>query len=292
MASCMHPVFRNVCMNGVWKEMLLPCGICGNCRKNFAHSWGVRVYHESLFYDKCLFLTLTYDPSELPIGCKGRPTINISDIQNFIKSWREYIEPEKIRYFCGCEYSPLNKLPHYHIAVFGADLWDKRVFWNHYRHDDGYWVDCRFWKKGIVHVANLDIGSSCYVAGYALKKVMGSKNKNYYNDLGIVAPRALMSRRPGIGDAFLQQHAQELIRLGCVSVDGWKTALPRFYINKSGFKDTDDYKQIIEDCSKKAKEDFLSYLNDKKAWFEKNQQYQWIDDYHGRLITRNKINEI
>lgn len=298
MAECPFPVLRRVKATSEHKQeyVYTPCGICEVCRKNFAHMWGTRVYHESLLHEKNCFVTLTYDPANMPIGLYGLPTIDISDVQNFLKRWREYIYPEKIRYFCGCEYSPLNKLPHYHLAIFGASVWDERVFTHHVPRDDGYSVECRFWDKGFVHVGNLEIGSACYVAGYALKKVMGSANKDYYKNLGITPPRALMSRNPGIGADFMNKHAEVMRRLGCVAIDNWVVGLPRYYSDKLNMKNTEVYqeqlaKQLERNLDKynKAFDDVFSMQAMIRSNLNKQEFFRDKEQYHQQLIKDWKI---
>ena len=298
MTECPFPVLRRVQPKDLRQKatyVQTPCGICEICRKNFAHMWGTRVYHESLLYDKCCFVTLTYKPELMPLGKLGVPTIQIDDVQNFMKRWREYIQPEKIRYFCGCEYSPLNHLPHYHIAVFGADLWDKRVFTHHVPRDDGYSVECRFWDKGFVHVGNLEVGSACYVAGYALKKVMGSKHKDYYSNLGITPPRALMSRNPGIGAVFCDNHAGALTRLQSCTVDSWVTGLPRYYQDRLDIKNSPEYLERIEKANKKFIEAASSIQTvydmqeQIRNHFNKQEFYRDRENYHNQLVKDWKI---
>lgn len=298
MAECPFPVMRRVKakIDHDPYYVLTPCGICETCRKNFAHMWGTRVYHESLCHNKCVFVTLTYSPENMPLGKLGLPTIKIEDIQLFIKRWREYIYPEKIRYFCGCEYSPLNHLPHYHIAVFGAGVWDKRIFTNHYPKDDGYVVDCRFWDKGRVHVGNLEIGSACYVAGYALKKVMGSANRDYYKNLGITPPRALMSTCPGIGAEFMNKNQDVMRRLGCVAIDNWIVNLPRYYSEKLDIKNTDAYMQRLEKVQKRNLDEYNKAFDSVFACqdyirrkLNKQEFYRDKEFYHNQLIKDWKI---
>lgn len=294
MAQCPHQVLRQVhYKDGRAPDYIkTPCGICEVCRKNFAHMWGTRVFHESLGYDKCCFVTLTYAPENLPIGEFGIPTIDISDVQKFLKSWREYIYPEKIRYFCGCEYSPENKLPHYHMAVFGASVNDSRIFRDPVPRDGGFSVDCRFWDKGFVHVGNLEVGSANYVAGYALKKVMGSKHRDYYKNLGITPPRALMSRRPGIGAEFLQKYTEPLKRLLSCTVDGHVVSLPRYYQDKLQVKEQENYQQMVVEREQKefdeiirrsglTVDEFKQTIVDR---LELEQQYRWSEDYHNSLV--------
>lgn len=298
--QCPFPVMRRVSskdLNVPSGYIQTPCGICEICRKNFAHMWGTRVYHESLGYDKCCFVTLTYSPDTLPFGRCGYPTIEIEDVQGFFKRWREYIAPEKIRYFCGCEYSPLNHLPHYHAAVFGASMWDKRVFTNHVLRDGGYSVDCRFWNKGYVHVGNLEIGSACYVAGYALKKVMGSKNKDYYKNMDIVPPRALMSRNPGIGADFMYRNEEVLKRLGSCTVDSWIVNLPRYYADKLDVKNTERYLQNLDEHQKKmyeswqrdAEKGVFAFQDEIRRRFEVQEFYRDKEFYHNQLIKDWKV---
>lgn len=286
---CSHPVIRNVHFtDGTVGKIMTPCTVCNNCRKNFAHMWGCRVYHESLSYDKCAFVTLTYSPEKLPIGSHGYPTIDIDDVQKFFKSWREYIYPEKIRYFVGCEYTPQNHLPHYHCAVFGASIWDDRIFKNHVARDGGYSVDCKFWDKGFVHVGNLEPGSANYVAGYALKKVSGSRNRDFYKNLGITPPRALMSRRPGIGLEFVEKYKDVMLRLGSTTVDGTVVSLPRYYIDKIGYRDTSDYIEMRDDLIVKADARHIKMLSYDKDIMELDQQFRWIDECKNRIVDANE----
>lgn len=298
MTQCPFPVLRHIKPKDLMKKdeyVQTPCGICEICRKNFAHMWGTRVYHESLLYNDCCFVTLTYEPEQMPLGCFGLPTIEIEDVQNFMKRWREYIQPEKIRYFCGCEYSPLNHLPHYHIAVFGANMWDSRVFTNHVQRDGGYSVDCRFWNKGFVHVGNLEIGSACYVAGYALKKVMGSANRDYYKNLGITPPRALMSRNPGIGAAFCDVYQDTFRSLQSCTVDSWITCLPRYYADRVDLKNTPEYNERVQQANIKLLEQAskIQTVYDMQQQiinhFNKQEFYRDREVYHNQLIKDWKI---
>lgn len=296
--KCTHMVLRRIKATDEHQSgyVFTPCGVCENCRKNFAHMWGTRVFHESLSYEKNCFVTLTYSPDNIPMGFKGYPTLDISDLQKFFKSWREYIYPDKIRYFAGCEYSPNNHLPHYHIAVFGASLWDKRVFSNHVPRDGGYSVDCRFWDKGFVHVGNLEPGSANYVAGYALKKVMGSSNRGYYENLGITPPRALMSRRPGIGCDFMRQYADVMRRLGNTTVNGVVVGLPRYYADSICFKETDCYKERKEEnaerqlkiWSEKYGGTVEQFQQSIKEHLELCEQYDWNESYHTDIVEANE----
>lgn len=298
MAECPFPVMRRIKATSEHASgyVFTPCGICETCRKNFAHMWGTRVYHESLMHDKCCFVTLTYRPEDMPLGMYGLPTIQIEDVQDFMKRWREYIAPEKIRYFCGCEYSPLNKLPHYHIAVFGADLWDERVFTHHFPRDGGFSVECRFWNKGYVHVGNLEIGSACYVAGYALKKVMGSAHKDYYKNLGITPPRALMSRNPGIGAEFMEKNQDVMKRLGSVAIENWVVGLPRYYSDKLDIKNTQVYQERMAKVSQqnkdkmdKAFETVFSMQDHIRSYLNKQEFYRDKEHYHNQLVKDWKI---
>ncbi len=291
--QCPFPVMRKVKATIEHGSYFVqtPCTVCEICRKNFAHMWGTRVYHESLLHDKNCFVTLTYAPENLPIGAFGYPTIDIDDVQKFMKRWREYIAPDKIRYFCGCEYSPMNYLPHYHIAVFGADLFDKRVFTGHYPRDDGYSVECRFWDKGYVHVGNLEVGSACYVAGYSLKKVMGSANRDYYKNLGITPPRALMSSRPGIGYDFMDKNRKVMTNLMSCTVDSWVVGLPRYYSDKLDVKNTDQYLENMEEKQRKNYEKWLELCKGDVYAFQENirQQMNTREFYRDKEIYHNQL---
>lgn len=138
----------------------------------------------------------------------------------------------------------------------------------------------------------MEVGSANYVAGYALKKVMGSKNKDYYRDLGIIPPRALMSRRPGIGAEFMEKFAEPIKRLLSCTVNGQVVAAPRYYRDKLGFKEQENYQAFIDERKERewqkamersgmTVEELQAHI---KSYLEVEQQYRYLENYHNSLV--------
>ena len=96
--------------------------------------------------------------------------------------------------------------------------------------------DAERWKKGKVHIGTVTGASAAYVAQYTVK---GSRLPAASPE-GVEATRPflLMSRRPGIGQPWLEQHADDL-RHGYLITDGSKTAIPTYYKRKIKAADPD-----------------------------------------------------
>ena len=239
---------------------MTPCGMCTNCRLNRAHEYGARIYHESLMHEFNTFVTLTYDDEHLPIGSKGLSTIDKNAIRKFMADVRARIYPDKVRFFGCAEYGSWKNThrPHYHFALFGIGLYDSRLFSNHVPRDDGFVVQCPCWKNGDVHVGKLEIGSSNYVAEYTLKKVLGKNAQEYYTNLGIEREFARMSLKPGLGYDWLMKNKDDLLNHGFFIIQGRKQVLPRYYVEKLGYKETDKYFNDVLKFQEKLFNNFLS----------------------------------
>lgn len=292
--QCTHPVLRRI--PGSREYVQTPCNLCSNCRKNFAHMWGTRIYHESKLYPENTFLTLTYDDKCLPKGQCGIPTLVKKDVQDFMKRFRDRLYPYKVRFFCGAEYGDQTHRPHYHLALFGVSPFDERVFDHHEKQDDGYLCRCKAWSSGLSHVGEVDIGSANYIGGYCLKKVMGKDSKEYYKSRDIIAPFSLMSRRPGIGFDYMQKYADEFLKHGDCMVNSYRTALPRYYKEKIDFKNSDIYFKTMDNrkeyLDKVYSEMFMSVESLQsgiKQQLEEVRQADLNSKFYERILTHAKI---
>ena len=217
----------------------VPCGQCINCRLNRAWSWSVRIMHESKKYaGKFCFLTLTYDEEHLPKD----GSLVVSDLQNFFKKFRKYYN-RKIRYFACGEYGEKTFRPHYHIAFFNVSFDDFDPL--PIRSRGGVICKCKAWSNGHVHYGELTEDSANYIAGYILKKQTG-KNAKFYEDLGLVPPFCVMSRRPGIGFDYFDSHKEQFQDHGYVVAKGVKRGLPRYYKDFLK-KRIENYKKVFDD---------------------------------------------
>lgn len=292
--ECSFPTMRRI--KGTREYVWTPCGICVNCRKNRAHAWGARIYHESRGYDCSTFLTLTYDNDHLPISQFGYNTLEKTAPSLFMKRLRYFLGDDKVRFFCGAEYGSTTYRAHYHLALFGVYPDDKRIFKDLMPADSGFNCNCRAWKYGLANVSELDIGSANYIGGYCLKKVMGKDGQDYYKSRGIEAPFALMSRRPGIGYDYMVKYASELLKFGKCQVKGSSIALPRYYAEKLNFKETELYNKLWQENHEKlvqkffevtaCTEDFQKFI---KSNLDHRDQLAWNNQFNERIVIDAKI---
>lgn len=203
--------------------MRVPCGQCINCRMNKARQWSIRIMHEAKKYQRNAFVTLTYDDDHFPKD----GSLNLKHLQDFFKRFR-FNRKKQVRYFACGEYGDRTFRPHYHVAFFNVGFDD---FKNLKASKGGFMARSNEWPFGFVHVGDLTIDSANYVAGYVLKKQTG-KNSQMYEDLGIVPPFCVMSRRPGIGYDYVVENNAMLERNDFVVAKGVKYALPRYYKSK------------------------------------------------------------
>ena len=224
--------------NPLVQKWLVPCGQCDDCRRDQAHEWSNRLVLESLAQgeDRSWFVTLTYDDDHMPtdficdrqngsVGLKG--VLRMSDVSAWLKRLRNKLNEPGIRFYAAGEYGDSTRRPHYHVILF-ASLPDARPV----RPVDGD----RFvalppgtmfsqiiedtWKLGGTSVSPANLYTMSYVAGYVTKKLSGKFEQDYQQLVKLLQlehpelheqprERALMSRRPGIGVPYLEQHMTE-----------------------------------------------------------------------------------
>lgn len=171
--------------------LLLPCGHCLGCIKDYKNSWAVRILLEASLYEKNCFITLTYSDWFLPKDNKPHR----DEISKFFKRLRKEIGVP-IRYFYCGEKGDKSGRAHYHAIIFGYDFPDKVL---HSRTSKGSMIYTsetlqKCWKFGLSSIGEVEPGSACYVAQYCDKKKLTGEDDGSF--VG-------MSRRPGLGaDVF------------------------------------------------------------------------------------------
>lgn len=170
-----------------------PCGRCLPCLFNRRRMWSHRIMLETLNHSDNAFVTLTYADDPF--------SVNPKHLQDFFKRLRKAIEPSRIRYYAVGEYGDQSWRPHYHIALFGYPACSKGR--TEYRRDGKSVRCCRHcdlihssWSFGRIDVAELNINSAQYVAGYVTKKMTRTDD---YRLEGRWPEFARMSLRPGLG---------------------------------------------------------------------------------------------
>lgn len=225
----------------------LPCGQCISCRLNYSRSWAVRMMLESEYHEHNYFVTLTYDDVFLP----QRPcydlatnTVKYTDLEpkhlsSYIKRLRESVRTEYgvtgIKFFgCG-EFGDLMDRPHYHLCLFGMpdlsadlDFLKQNGSVKHYTHDliGDAWRDPRSGVGiGFHSVSEFTYETGAYTGAYMTKKIKGLPLKLQEVDSEAMAecagvlrtnPFARMSRRPGLGYEYFQEHSFDILKTDSV----------------------------------------------------------------------------
>lgn len=203
----------------------VPCGKCTFCLMSRRADWSFRIAQEAKHSSTAYFLTLTYGNFSLPIfhvgdyGVRKVYPYEFSlvkpDFQNFMKRFRQECFPVKVRYYAVGEYGEKNQRPHYHALMFNAPFEViQRVE--------------KIWGFGFCKVGDVNPASIHYVTKYVMKPKIDYGGRE--------PPFALMSRKPGIGSAYLGTHWDWHHAGGDVTkfknytnVNGFKNKLPRFY---------------------------------------------------------------
>lgn len=207
-----YPLTFNIREAYVDKPMTVPCGKCTGCRSDQAMAWSIRAYHESTQHLLNSFITLTYDEQHLPADRKIDP----AELQKFFKRARK--TGYKLRYIACGEYGEQTRRPHYHAIIFGQDFADDKI-----TIDDNLYTSPtleKLWGKGNVSIAPADLGSIFYVCGYTQKKI------------GDPDTFSLSSRRPPIGNTWLNNHIDDLERTGIITIDGREFQIPPAYFRR------------------------------------------------------------
>lgn len=215
--QCTKPIRINNCF--------YPCGHCLSCRIAKAREWSVRLLHELNYWDKAVFVTLTYADCFLP----ANGSLRKRDLQLFFKRLRKYSNAKLKYYACG-EYGSKTNRPHYHAIIFG--LGQNKV-------DIEFIKDCwrfcqwsNFDEKKAFGTVTYD---SCrYVSDYIFKKYNGEKAKEVYTSKGLEIPFKISSQ--GLGLRFALENAENIIYNNGFTCHGVRMALPRYYVDKLNIK--------------------------------------------------------
>ena len=215
--SCTHPVYLKE------QDIIVPCGKCFYCRRKYILMWSLRLTHELITYEnKAVFVTLTYNDENLPPD----KSVNVRDIQLFIKRLRKYYSGIKIKYFCVSEYGSEKRTlrPHYHLIIYGLtfDNTKEEVF----RHSAIFTK--YIWKKGFTTVKPVH----CNTIGYTLKYIM--KNVLYENKQlvkkGLKVNFSLKSK--GLGLDYLLNNWRDYVYANYIPFKKYKIGVPRYYRDK------------------------------------------------------------
>lgn len=238
--------FFDKCTGERYKPIRLPCGKCLGCRLDKSREWATRIVCESMDYPESAnwFVTLTYADYYIEKdGCRVYPhatqnedgalVLDKTHPQLWLKSIREgydrrfgsrlydppryydHVIDKEIdlgtRFYLAGEYGDLGQRPHYHCLLLNTPLPDvypyaktklgMQLFRSPYLEQK--------WGRGFVTVGKLNYRTAAYTARYTMKKADG-KTDAQYEALGLTPEYTVMSRRPGIGYNYLQEHGADL----------------------------------------------------------------------------------
>lgn len=265
--SCFHPItaynygmkdngksdirFKNTCDDKpLLGELKLPCGRCIGCRLQYSRLWADRLVMELQNHDSAYFITLTYSDEYInnsddgtvrrfysdPETGEAKLSLSLckADLQKFWKRLRKEFPDDHIRYFACGEYGDHTKRPHYHAIIYGLHL-DDLKFYKMSSLQDKYYNSPRLekvWNKGFVVVGDVTWKSCAYTARYVVKKALGN-TADSYGVFNMSPEFVCMSRRPGIGKEFYNEHKYDFVNFGESFVSDGKGSIrlkmPRYF---------------------------------------------------------------
>ncbi len=196
------------------------CGKCIGCKLDKARDWAIRCTHEAQMHEENTFVTLTYNEKNLPM-LNGIPTLRPRDFQLFMKKLRRRRDNKLLYFQCG-QYGQLGR-PHHHALLFGcgfddATIWRRSGDFNIYRSKE---LEA-LWTEGHSEIGTVTFESAGYLAKYTLNETEQVEGRE---------PEYLtMSRRPGIGNTWLQKYISDVYPTDeIITPAGRKLRPPRYY---------------------------------------------------------------
>lgn len=171
------------------KWVTVGCGKCDDCKRRYQNDWSIRLANECECWSNVWFITLTYRPESVPYVVDSRTgELHNSVCKEHVQKWlkrfrinflREYGEIVHLKYFLTSEYGPRTLRPHYHMLLFGLDLFEVNKL-------------CDIWNDlyGFTLVKKLDKkrGSSFAVSRYVAKYCSKGSFENPYVAKKLVKP--------------------------------------------------------------------------------------------------------
>ncbi len=214
--------------------------------------------HEAQQHDANSFITLTIDKEHMPPD----GSLDVTHWQKFARRTRKQVG--KFRFFhCG-EYGDETGRPHYHALLFGIDFARDRTLWKKGKTHDTYRSKTleKLWTMGHSEIGSVTWQSASYVARYAMKKVNGDQAQQHYERVNtetgevtqLKPEYATMSRRPGIGHAWIEKYNKEVYRGDFIVVNGQEQKPPKYYDTQQKIRDPQQYERIKKNRAKQGKQ--------------------------------------
>lgn len=147
----------------IYKNRVVPCGKCPQCKKKMRNEWFVRMSCENIQQKYTpFFCTFTYNDDNLP----ENGLFKYSDFQSFLKKVRIYISRKKydykLRYIVVGEFGSKQKTErsHYHAILYGVPY--NKEFIDLFR---------KYWVYGFSDYKPAKAGAFNYVTKYCVKSL-------------------------------------------------------------------------------------------------------------------------
>lgn len=202
---------------------ICPCGYCIGCRLEKSRQWAIRCFHEAQMSSSAYFITFTFADPFLPKDL----SVSVEFHQKFMKRLRKEFG-NNIRFMMCGEYGERFGRPHYHYCLFNIDLSDKVYAFS--RNGFKYYMSARLakvWHYGNHYFSDVTFESAAYVARYVTKKQYGESSLIHYN--GRHPEFALMSRKPGLGAAWLEKYGTNVYDNDRVVIRNRPMKPPKYY---------------------------------------------------------------
>lgn len=256
----------------------IPCGKCIGCRLEYSKDWATKGIFEAEQWKDNWFLTITYDNEHLPeaapaineeTGEEMEPnpggTLKPTDITNFMKRLRTHYERKYnhtgIRFMACGEYGSGTGRAHYHAICFNLPIQQKNMSFHEYNENYEALWRCpeleEIWRKGMIVAAEVNWNTCAYVARYITKKIGMPADKEHYKNLGLEPEFFRMSRRPGIGRQYYEDHKEELYKTDQVLIKKYgggilKAKPPKYYDRLYDIENPERMEEIKKERKKKA----------------------------------------
>lgn len=245
----------------------LNCGQCLGCRMDRKRSWAIRCMHEAQMHENNCFVTLTYDNEHLPED----QSLDVTHWQKFAKRLRK--AHGSFRFMHAGEYGEKTLRPHYHALLFGLDFRDT-VELSSGPNQHKLRVSAslsKIWTAGFHAIGDITFDSAAYVASYCVKKTTGKKAAQEYARLDpetgeyweVKPEYGTMSRRPGLGSAWIDKYQDDVYPDNFVVINGQKWKPPNYYDKRLAKKNPLLHSKMLEQRQKQVKENKWNYTEER-----------------------------
>ena len=258
----------------------VPCGKCAGCRADYTRQWADRMILELDHSGVGIFVTLTYDDEHLPVVYQTttgvcEPTLSKRDCQLFMKRLRKEFKDRVIRFYLCGEYGSKGR-PHYHAILYGLSLADFKDLQRKGCNPLGqeYFISKFFteqiWQNGFCLLADVSWRTCAYVARYVRKKQFGASGNVFEHRLKEPV-FSLMSRKPGIGAYYVEEHPECLDKAKIYlsdqngSVEVW---MPQSFLKFIEELDPVRYERLKKERMSAAENSLLAKLSQTDVFFD------------------------